>query len=193
MKQKLNNYIISSIVSSVIFGIFGIIVMIFPQMSLTIFSYMLSITLIVLGLYLVWIDFNSCNRFIPIDTAFSGILMVIFGIVMVIHPSTLSFIIPITLGIYFIFSGIIKFRLSMSLRGFSNGNWILSLIISILSLICGLIFIFRPLDSSNVVTSITGLIIVIYAISDIVDMVMFKKYISDIAKFFKKRVIIDEK
>ena len=62
-----------------------------------------------------------------------------------------------------------------------------------LSLICGVIFIIHPIASSKIITSTFGIIVICYAICDIVDMAMFKKYINDIVKTIKKHLTFIEK
>ena len=53
-------------------------------------------------------------------------------------------------------------------------------------------FIINPLASSTVITAVFGSLIIIYAISDIVDMIMFKRYISKIVKIFKDHTKVIE-
>lgn len=105
-----------------------------------------------------------------------------------IYPKSFSLLIPIVLGIWIIADSLFKIRLSISLKDYDDTPWILLLILSIVSLICGIIFIIHPLASSSIITILFGSLIIVYAISDIVDMVMFKKYVDKIVKTFKKKL-----
>lgn len=59
-------------------------------------------------------------------------------------------------------------------------------------MLCGVIFILHPLASSEVITSFIGILIMVYALSDIIDMFMFKKHINNVANSFKKNIkVID--
>lgn len=111
---------------------------------------------------------------------------------MLIYPNTLSIIIPIVLGTWVIITSILKLRLAISLRNFKNTPWILILIISILSIICGFILILNPTITSITLTLFIGIMIIVYAISDIIDMIVLKKQVKNLAKYFKENIKIIE-
>ena len=76
----------------------------------------------------------------------------------------------------------------------SDYSWILSLIMSILSIVCGILFIVNPLDGAEVIVSFVGILLFVYSLSDIVDMCIFKKNINVIKKNIKDGLkIIDVK
>ncbi len=196
MIKKLNKLLTSSIITSLLFLLIGIIIVIYPENSIKVLSTLLAIFLVVNGLYLIVIGADIRNIFF-IDFFPTGILSLVLGILMILYPNTLSIIIPITLGIWFIWISIFKLRLSISLKNIDEPVWILTIITSILSIICGLILIFNPISSSIAITMFTGAIIIIYAISDLIDMIVFKKNVNKIVKHFKKSYpktikIIDE-
>ncbi len=196
MIKKLNKLLTSSIITSLLFLLIGIIIVIYPENSIKVLSTLLAIFLVVNGLYLIVIGADIRNIFF-IDFFPTGILSLVLGILMILYPNTLSIIIPIALGIWFIWISIFKLRLSISLKNIDEPVWILTIITSILSIICGLILIFNPISSSIAITMFTGAIIIIYAISDLVDMIVFKKNVNKIVKHFKKSYpktikIIDE-
>lgn len=185
MLKKLNNFILSSIVVSILFALVGLGMMIFPDISLNVIAYTIAIIFIILGVYLFILDRRSLFM---IDMMFTGILMIILGIIIMIYPKSFSLLIPIVLGIWIIADSLFKIRLSISLKDYDDTPWVLLLILSIVSLICGIIFIIHPLASSSIITMLFGSLIIVYAISDIVDMVMFKKYVDKIVKTFKKKL-----
>ena len=196
MIKKLNKLLTSSIITSLLFLLIGIIIVIYPENSIKVLSTLLAIFLVVNGLYLIVIGADIRNIFF-IDFFPTGILSLVLGILMILYPNTLSIIIPITLGIWFIWISIFKLRLSISFKNIDEPVWILTIITSILSIICGLILIFNPISSSIAITMFTGAIIIIYAISDLIDMIVFKKNVNKIVKHFKKSYpktikIIDE-
>ena len=196
MIKKLNKLLTSSIITSLLFLLIGIIIVIYPENSIKVLSTLLAIFLVVNGLYLIVIGADIRNIFF-IDFFPTGILSLVLGILMILYPNTLSIIITISLGIWFIWISIFKLRLSISLKNIDEPVWILTIITSILSIICGLILIFNPISSSIAITMFTGAIIIIYAISDLIDMIVFKKNVNKIVKHFKKSYpktikIIDE-
>ena len=123
---------------------------------------------------------------------FFGVMMVLLGVILIVYPKLIAQLIPIVLGIWFITDSIVKIRISLSLKDYDDTPWVLTLVLSIISMLCGVVFILHPLASSEVITTFIGALIMIYALSDIIDMFMFKKHINDVIKSLKKNIkVID--
>ena len=190
MLKKLNSFIYTSLIISVLFILVGVGMLLFPEISLNIIAYSVAIIFILLGIAL-YIRTDKYTIFI--DTTLISILLIILGGIILLYPESFSLIIPLSLGIWIITDSIFKIRIALSLKDDKDIPWILLLILSMLSLICGVIFIIHPIASSKIITSTFGIIVICYAICDIVDMVMFKKYINDIVKTLKKHLTFIEK
>lgn len=197
MLKKINKYFNLSITASILFIILGIIILIFPRISLSVFSYLIGISAILLGIYLISLEIRYGSIFTLIDTSLSGILSILVGIIILIYPKTVAIFIPIVLGIWFIMSSFMKLRISHYLKYISNSLYLSTLIMNILSIICGIIFIINPLTSSTVITIYIAILLIIYSISNLSEIIILKKNINDIDKYlqkeFKEYKIIDEK
>ena len=192
MIKKLNSFINSSICISIMFIIIGIIMVLMPKMSLEILGVILSVILIINGVILMITDIKLNNNFIPVDMLPASMLSILLGIMMLIYPNILSIIIPLMLGTWFIMTSIFKIRLTLYLSKIQNTPWILLMLISILSIVCGFILILNPIDSSVAITLFIGIVIIVYAISDIINMIVLKRNIKNIAKYFKENIKIIE-
>lgn len=192
MIKKLNSFINSSICISIMFIIIGIIMVIMPKMSLEILGVILSVILIINGVILMITDIKLNNNFIPVDMLPASMLSILLGIMMLIYPNILSIIIPLMLGTWFIMTSIFKIRLTLYLSKIQNTPWLLLMLISILSIVCGFILILNPIDSSVAITLFIGIVIIVYAISDIINMIVLKRNIKNIAKYFKENIKIIE-
>lgn len=192
MIKKLNSFINSSICISIMFIIIGIIMVIMPKMSLEILGVILSVILIINGIILMITDIKLNNNFIPIDMLPASMLSILLGIMMLIYPNILSIIIPLMLGTWFIMTSIFKIRLTLYLSKIKNTPWILLMLISILSIVCGFILILNPIDSSVAITLFIGIVIIVYAISDITNMIVLKRNIKNLTKYFKENIKIIE-
>ena len=189
MIKKINKFVDLSIIASIIFTIIGLCLIIFPDVSLNIMSYVIGGLFLIFGIYLFTINYNSL---ILTDMIFFGVMMVLLGVILIVYPKLIAQLIPIVLGIWFITDSIVKIRISLSLKDYDDTPWVLTLILSIISMLCGVVFILHPLASSEVITTFIGALIMIYALSDIIDMLMFKKHINDVVKSFKKNIkVID--
>ncbi len=192
MIKKLNSFINSSICISIMFIIIGIIMVIMPKMSLEILGVILSVILIINGVILMITDIKLNNNFIPVDMLPASMLSILLGIMMLIYPNILSIIIPLMLGTWFIMTSIFKIRLTLYLSKIQNTPWLLLILISILSIVCGFILILNPIDSSVAITLFIGIVIIVYAISDIINMIVLKRNLNKLTKYFKENIKIIE-
>ncbi len=192
MLKKLNQIINEAIGISIIFLLLGIIFLIFPNISIKIVAYLIAIILIGSGIYLTYLEIYTKSFLLPIDTLLNGILSILFGIIILIYPDIFKIMIPIILGTYFILDSIFKLKLVVLLRRIDNKSWIVTLLLTILSIICGIILILNPIDSSIALALFAGITLIIYSLSGIIDMILFKKNIHDLTKVFKENIKIIE-
>ncbi len=192
MLKKLNQIINEAIGISIIFLLLGIIFLIFPNISIKIVAYLIAIILIGSGIYLTYLEIYTKSFLLPIDTLLNGILSILFGIIILIYPDIFKIMIPIILGTYFILDSIFKLKLVILLKRIDNKSWIVTLLLTILSIICGIILILNPIDSSIALALFAGITLIIYSLSGIIDMILFKKNIHDLTKVFKENIKIIE-
>lgn len=94
------------------------------------------------------------------------------------------------LGIWFIISDVNKIKISLFIKEVDNRVFIITLIAAILSIICGFVFIFNPLLSTSVITTISGTTIILFALSNMGDVFIFKRNIKKLINEMKKRTSI---
>ena len=75
------------------------------------------------------------------------------------------------MGGWILYSGITKLIISLKLKEINVNNWYLVLVSSIIMIACGLYIIIK----SNLVLSGIGIVLVLYAIIDIVQFIMIPK------------------
>lgn len=192
MVRKINKYINLSIITSIFFILLGMIILFFPKTMFDIFSISISMMAIITGVYLIILEVRTKDRLFPIDSALSGTLILVLGIICIMHLNLFQTFIPVLLGIWFITGSVIKFKLTFILKNANFSMWLLSLIMTLLSIICGLIFILEPVASSKIITLYVGIIMIIYSIVDMCEMFIVKRNINLIDKKLKERIkIID--
>lgn len=184
MLKSINKYLNESILLSILFGVIGIILIVCPETSLDTFAYIIGIILIVYGTY-NFIDSFAINLVFGLSQMIISILSFIFGASIFFNVSIFESLIPIILGIFFIINGFFKARISFVLKKFDS-SWVLSLVTSIIMIICAIILIINPIDTAIMITSIIGVILVVYSVSDIIDMFIIKSRIKEFTKYFEK-------
>ena len=182
MLNKLNKYLNSGIILTIVFLLVGGILIVKPDISFNIISYFIGASLIVSGIYLFIIDSKTKNIFI--NVFLYAILLTLIGILIILNPVTLKVILPIFLGLWFLISGIFKIRLDIYMK--DESYFILSLITNIITVICGVILLINPVESVSAITISLGIIIVVSSISSLIDIIIFKKNINSVVKYLKE-------
>ena len=182
MLNKLNKYLNSGIILTIVFLLVGGILIVKPDISFNIISYLIGASLIVSGIYLFIIDSKTKNIFI--NVFLYAILLTLIGILIILNPITLKVILPIFLGLWFLISGIFKIRLDIYMK--DEPYFILSLITNIITVICGVILLINPVESVSAITISLGIIIVVSSISSLIDIIIFKKNINSVVKDLKE-------
>lgn len=194
MLKKVNNYIYSSIFTSIIFIILGIICIMKPDISFSVISNILIVIFLLNGIALLIIDYQV--KFIFLNNFLYGILSLVIGIILLVHPDTLKVILPSIIGIWFMISGLLSFRLCIYLKNESVTHMIITIIMSLISIICGITLMMRPTESTNILTMTLGITFIIHSISNMIDMCIIHKHINKIVKNIKHYIsevkVIDE-
>ena len=176
MIKKINEYINLSIILSVLFMIVGVLLIVWPKASLDTFAYVIGTIMIIYGIY-SFIDSFSINPALCLFQMTNSIFSFLLGICVFLNPSIFESILPIALGIFFIISGAFCSRISFIF---------FILLTSILMIKCGVVLIINPGNTALVITTLIGIILIVYSVSAIVDMFVFKSRVKEIDKYFSK-------
>lgn len=179
MLKNFNHIINYIIVLTVLFLIIGMMLILFPEMSITAISYVLSISLIVLGVVLV---IYSLDKLFFMDLFSFGLLQVVLGVVILVYPKILTTIIPIAIGVWMIVKSSVDFRLSLVLKKCRNKDWYYVTILSLLAMLCGIMLITNTEIGTITLTVVVGIFLCAYSLTAIVNTLIFKDNINDIAK-----------
>ena len=189
IQKKIKSYISTAITYDLLMIVLGLILLIFPAFSLDIIRWSLVIGFIVLGAWKISSDFTKATTMST--NTFGGILLIIMGIIIGAHPNVLN-IIPIILGIWMAISGFYSLRLAMGLKSTASASFFISLITSLISIAAGVLLIVNPY-SSVALTAFIGIMVIIFGVSSLVDLLVFRTHLKSIAKHLKSHKIIDVK
>lgn len=183
MKKKINKFIYSEIITAIFSLIIGILLIIAPEISLEILSYIVATMLLLNGIILLVLDYKLGRYLVLFENTVSATLSIVLGILVLLNPKSITIFIPIVFGIWFIITSIFKCKLALLL---GDDNKYLSVIISILTMICGILLIIRPYSGAITLAFITGIVLITYSVMDIIDTIILKKNIDTISKEIKK-------
>ena len=98
-----------------------------------------------------------------------GVMAIVIGLIAIIYSSTIGAIFRIIVGIWIIYSSVVRASASLKLRALKLNIWIYTLIISIIMFICGL---YIALNEGTIVVTI-GILMLVYAVMDIIENIIF--------------------
>ena len=178
LKKELN----ISIITSIIYIILGIIVVANPEISMKIFSIGFSVTAIIYGIIICIINIADIKEEGNLSY---GVLLIVVGIALLIYPYSLEILVSLGLGILFISNSISRIKFAVLIKDVKEVNWLLILCSAIVALLIGISFIFLPLASAAVLIMVSGILMIVYSIFDIIQIIAIKKNISAIEKKFE--------
>lgn len=159
-----------SIAESLVFAILGIILIWQKDAIMSMIAYILGAVFILLGIIKVvnYLQAKSKSDLYNYELVY-GIMAVIIGIVIMVYSSTISKIFGIIIGMWIVYSSVVRASSALKLKQIKSNIWIYSLVIAAIMLICGLVVIFN----TGAIPATIGAIMITYAILDIIENVIF--------------------
>lgn len=148
---------IGYIVVSVLFCMAGILFIAMPDISAKIVGIEIGIAAIVFGIVKL-IGYFSKDLYrlaFQFDLEF-GIMMVVLGTIVLIHPKNVMAFIAAAFGIAILFDGLFKIRIALDSKRFGIKDWWLILSLAIIAGIIGVALIFDSAFGTGVLTILIG-------------------------------------
>lgn len=185
MSKFFNRVFGFSIFSSIVFLILGIFLVFRTEGTINLISSVIGIILLLNGgLSLINYFKNEINSAYRVELIY-GIIAIIAGFVLILNPSAILSVLPFILGIYFVVSGIIKLKYAIDIKNQKIKAPIISMIVPILMIVCGLLFVINPFGGVVAITQVIGIFLIVYSCLDIVNYCFIKKEIKEIEAIFK--------
>lgn len=186
LSKKIKSMYKTSIIFSVILFLIGLFLLINPTTTLHAISYLIGIILIVWGIIPVITFFSNKETQNYLEFSFIiGVFSLIFGIIVMINPDIIGSIIPFLIGIWMIINGLTKLYYAINLNKENNAT--MSIVISSLILVFGIILIFNPFKGAVVLTQVIGISVIIYSILDLVECYTLKKTVKEFSQTNKTK------
>ncbi|MDR2083389.1 MAG: DUF308 domain-containing protein [Bacteroidales bacterium] len=182
VKNSIKNWYLALIAGIVLIAL-GIWVLFTPSEAYVSLAILFSISFLIIGI--IDIVFSISNKD-EIDgwgwTLASGILGVILGIILMIHPVISFTTLPLFVGFLIVFRSIYLIGLSIDLRQYRISGWGYLLALSIITLILGIILLFNPMLSALTLVVFTGVGFIVMGIYAIYASIKLKKLKNKIDK-----------
>lgn len=197
MENLMKKFFRSSIISSLILMALGLLLIFQSEATILMISYVIGGILIAIGVIAIiqFIQNVGKEQKNELDIVY-GVVCIILGIIVIKNPEAIASIIPVILGISIILSSATKLQYAIELRANQNRLWKTTLILSLISTLCGIVLLFNPFKAAAYFTKIVGGFIVIYAILDMISSYTVKRNVNLFQKSIEagisEAVIIEE-
>lgn len=168
--------------SAVLYMVLGLIILFFPQMTLTAVCIIFGIALILGGLvriieYCSSADMGYMFRY----DLMLGVVQLIIGILVLTHPSALMMGIPAVLSIALLVGGVLKAQLALDIKRMGYARWWISMLCAALCVALAVIILCNPFESANALFMLIG---VSYIVDGALDLYTILR-VSDAVKRYK--------
>ncbi|MBP5303128.1 MAG: DUF308 domain-containing protein [Bacteroidales bacterium] len=161
------------IIRSIIALLLGLAIVIWPNVAVDAFVRVLGAVMILIGGVSLGINFLGKER-LGFLFAFSGIISVVFGIVLLVFPDFFVNLLSYLFGILMLFFSIGEIATLLSAGKYTKVKFAFY-IIPILLFLCGIFMIVNPMEAVKTVFIIFGLAMILYAFIEFVMSIKFRK------------------
>ncbi len=139
----------------------GIVVISWPQETLTVISVLIGLQILIYGIYRLVTAFSH-DTASPGWTGFVGVLGIIVGIVVLRNPFETVAVLAVLLGVVWIMGGIIEMIGSIA-DGSRDHRW-LGAFGGMLSIVAGIVVVSWPAPTVTVIAWISGLYLIVFGL-----------------------------
>lgn len=188
MDKLMKKFFRSSLVSSIMLFVLGLLIIFKSEVTIIAISYLIGGVLVGLGAFAIIqfiknIEISGKN---DLDILY-GVVTIILGLLIVKNPKSIASVLPIIIGVAIVINSSTKLQYAFELKKENNQQWKTTMIISIISVICGVVLLFNPFKGAVILTQTIGIFIIIYAILDIVSTSIIKKNV----KYIHEAISVD--
>ena len=190
MKNIMTRFFKTSLFSSIGLAILGLLLIFQSELTIVSLSYIIGAVLIGLGAIgiLNYIRNKEQSNKKEMDLVY-GTVCIVLGLVVIGNPQGIASLIPFVIGLVIIISSATKLQYSMELKKQENKLWKSTLILSLITMLCGVLLIFNPFQGAIFITKVIGILILIYALLDIVSTISIKSTVSKLHKSIEEHIV----
>ncbi len=199
MEKYIRKIGLNSIVISLLLIVLALFMIVKPLGTVNVLMLILGYIMIVDGLihFISYFSIKTEYRFFSYELA-QSILYILLGLIIVYNSNTITTALPIFLGIWIVIEGIFRIQIAFNLSGVRNVQWGIMLIMSMIEVLLGIILIINPFPSLEVLTIVSGIMLLISQFIDIYDDVFIINQVGRVENIMKDasgisaEIIIDD-
>lgn len=166
----------NSFLLSILMTVYGILLVIWPQINADLLAYIIAAAIIIVGIVFViqYIKKDVVKDFYKKELV-TGLAAISIGVIFFLNVGIVESIIPFVLGIFVLINGIGKVQNAFDLLRIKSNNWKVVMIMAIINVVFGAFLIAQPLWLVGMLFRLIGIALVYCGVSNIVTYVMYQK------------------
>ena len=183
LNELFNRVFFLSVISSIVSILLGCLLIFETSASIETMAVILGILLILLGAFIIgrYISSELFRSIFDFSLLYS-FLSIISGVLILMDNSLITIIISAYIFANLMMSAINKINLAVVIKKLDLGKWILPLLVSLLLIAASVVVIINPINSTIVVTKTVGVVVIISAIIDLIEMIAIKCKVKNVKK-----------
>lgn len=168
-RKLLNERKLTKVVSSLLFIVVGVILIIWRDPALTVICTILAALLCAAGAVGVVMYFVTKERGLASTAVLAiGVVAAVVGLYLALHPDVLKAIVPAVVGILILISGIINLSETITIHREKGDGVLLSLILSLVTIALGILILVKPSFLNNIILVLMGFSLIYDGVSNLI-------------------------
>ena len=155
MREFFHNMKLSFLLAAVLYIILGLILLIWPGVSATVFCYAFG------GILLIYGVVTIVSFFLRDSRQGSFVFELFLGIV------AAAPVLPVILGLFIVVDGLVNLKRALELRRMLYLRWTVPLVLSAVSAVLGLVIVFQPFLAAEALVMLIGAVLIYEGLSDL--------------------------
>ena len=180
MKELWKRFRIGAITVSICMLILGIIMLVWPDISAMTVCILLGILCAAAGVYKLvrYFKLGFAGLFFRFDLG-AGILYILAGLLLLLHPQDAMVVLPVAAGIYILFGSVLDIQVAVEMHRFGLRNWGCSLALGILDAVLGFYLLFNPFSGAAALMMAVGICLIVGSVQNLYSVFCISKAIRE--------------
>lgn len=184
----------SYIFVSALYVVLGIVLVVWPTMSLKMICYGLAAAMIVMGISygIMYFTKDNLEGFLQMDLVI-GIVCLAFGIFILLNPSFLGTVLPFAMGIILLLGAVVKIQSSINMKRLCFKRWYLVLTGALILAVLGIVLLCNPFTEERWRILYIGICLIMDGLVNLVSLVCIQVRVKTLSRLQKDNPDLDVK
>lgn len=184
----------SYIFISALYVVLGVVLLVWPTLSVQMICYGLAVAMIVIGISygIMYFTKDNIEGFLQMDLVI-GIICLAFGIFVLLNPTFLSSVLPFAMGIILLLGAIVKIQSAFNMKKLRFKKWYLVLICAIVIGALGAVLLWNPFKEEKYMILYIGICLILDGLTNLISLICIQTRLRKLKKLQKANPDIDLK